>query len=587
MLSCLCAFLAFSAVVSGLETTKTKVLCQTQLGETTAYNVPTHTTTITTTAPVITIAFTTGETITITPENQYTFNRTDTSVTTVTKTVTEKLTGSIFSTTLTKYEYDARFHGYTETVETAVSTSAIWTANHRILAPEGFRPINATATTTTSGPIRSKVPTCTGSSCSLSSVTPSTTRTGSGTLSAASSGPSTATSSGANTLAKSGKEKMVVYIFKDGMLVPTEVGDIAGMLDGSALDAGLAGGKGLSGAGVVGVAGVGAGPAIHAADAPSKGAGSSETTRTATSGASASDTKIAPTVTDLNTVTAVTTIPSTNVQIAPQQATEPASPHRHVHDKRDAAPDPRYEKVTRAKGLQGVISVNPVFREVAFPTMVSCTKIFVKESTIYRPDTTDAVYVAATPVTNYVTTLSTLLVTSTVPDRKPFKTVSFITTSTLTTTSTFLHTSTTTNIVNFTITSTTTSYAACATDNFLGPFADGSSSHIVNIYNNGLDRYTSFAIGYSRNAEECCIECQVAGNEIPCMGSVFTGDRCLLLTDLRGKCYPPKDAPGVFVTMSRGEVDRWTKEHDGQLLPEFVLSNGPCGYFHNGGPESW
>ena len=245
-------------------------------------------------------------------------------------------------------------------------------------------------------------------------------------------------------------------------------------------------------------------------------------------------------------------------------------------------------------GLQGALAANPAISAPAYPTAVSCTKLYIKEKTVWKPATGDPSFVAATPRTNYITTISTLTVSSTVPDRKPFKTASFVTTSTITTTTTFVETTTATNVLNYTSTTTTTTYAACATDNFIGPLGH-NDSHIINVYNQGINAYATYDVGYSRNAEDCCIECHLQTAPGPdgegdigpsCMGSVFTDGRCLLLSVGRGKagkCYGQNGGAGFFVSRPADEVLAWSLAHRGQRLPEFVLSNGPCGFFYDGG----
>ena len=591
MLSSLCAFLAFSAVVSGWKTTKTRSQCQTFLGAVSAYNLPTHTTTITTAAPVVTIAFTTGENITITPGNLQTINRTDTSVMTETKTITERLVGTVFSTTLTKYELSAWYENYTETVETLVTSSVTSTFIYNVSAPASFRAVNATASAFTTTESVTSVP---------ASTTPSMTESGSGLLSAASLSMGAAKSNGASGLAQSDKDKMIVYVFKDGALVPTNIGDITGMMGTGDLDKAQTNDK-VAGAGVVGIAG-GAAPAIKDPDSPGHVVGAVGAVTPVTESVQI-ETTISESTSSVGTVTTitvstspagaepVTTIPSTDAQTAAPVMTDPASPHRHGHDKRDddrreeASPSTSAEilpRPTNIKGLQGAFSVDPVKGEVVFPTMVSCTKLFIKEETVWRPETTPPNFVAATPKTNYVTTLSTLTLTEAVPNRKPFKTSSFITTSTVMTTATFVHTTTITNVLNYTVTSTSTSHAACATHNFLGPLA-ADSAHIVNVYTSGADRYTSYDIGYSRNAEDCCIECHSEANARSCMGSVFTDGRCLILRDNGGQCNGQKDRAGFFVSRPREEAEKWHREHSHRPWLDFVLSNGPCGYFYDGG----
>ncbi|GAB7346153.1 hypothetical protein MBLNU457_4898t1 [Dothideomycetes sp. NU457] len=507
---------------------------------------------------------------------------------------------------MTKYSWHAHHENYTQTVEKGIQWYNTTTINLYVPLPTGFKAINGTVdpepgptgpefvptvvevtSTAESETQFTTIPSCTGSSCSST-----LSATGTNTISLPSSvtdsiassmtgSDSTPTPSGTASLASSSSssspEKMVVYVYKDGKMIPTPIEEIAQMVGGIDERTRIEAAAGIANAQAQDKLLAGTlSPALNEAVTTT-----SNTLSTITSTASTTES-------DTESLSSTTSTTST---------TRLEDTGRFTHEKRDAPLQKRdanpeeqsssttskFWKPTLVKGLQGALSSdNPVHHGAAFPTHVTCTKLLIKEKTVWNPVATDTHYVGAAPATQFVTTLSTLTETSTVPNKKPFKTVSFVTTRTLTTTTTYMHTSTVSNELNFTVTSTSTSYAACQTSNFWGPISN-EWSHIINVYNQGFDEYSTYDIGYSQTAEDCCIECHTMDiAETPCMGSVFVEEKCYLMHDKRAKCpRGGSTSGGFFVARPAIEVDKWTREHRNQKLPDFVLSNGPCGFFYS------
>jgi len=583
------------------------------MGTQSNYDTPTHTTTITSIAPIATIGFTSEPTITVTADYLMTFNKTDTSIIYVTKTVTEKLTGSIFSTTMTRYSWHAHHENYTQTVERGYEYYNTTTVNVYVPYPTGFKAINGTLDPAPAETGTNFVPTaveveqtsestsqvttvpCTESSCSSTfgasatntisfpwSSSDSLTSSLTGSDSVFATGTASADSSSSSS--SSAREKMVVYVYKDGRMIPTPIEEIAQMVGG------IDGGTRIEAAAAVAngqaqdkLLAITASPALNEATTTSSNSLSIGTFTAQTSESS------------IETSTS-TSSSSSSTEERKAETTIGDTP-RFTHEKRyaplqkrDAQPEEqsssttsKFWKPTLVKGLQGALSsTNPAHSGAAFAQHVACTKLLIKEKTIWKPEVGDAHFVGAAPATQFVTTLITLTKTSTVPHKKPFKTVSFVTTSTLTTTTTYMHTETASKELNFTVTKTSNSYAACQTSNFWGPIGK-DWSHIINVYNQGMDSYSTYDIGSSKTAEDCCIECHTADLvESPCMGSVFVEQKCYLMIDKQAKCARGgSTSGGFFVARSGLEVDKWTREHRNMKFPEFVLSNGPCGFFYD------
>ena len=462
---------ALGGVASAVETTRTTMLCRTSMGTRSPYDVPTHTTTITKIAPIVTIGFTSEPTVTVTADYLMTFNKTDTSIVQVTKTVTEKLTGSIFSTTMTKYSWHAHHENYTQTVERGFEYYNTTTVNVYVPYPTGFKAINGTLDPEP-GPTGTEfVPTvieveptpestsqittvpCTESSCSSASATntislpssasDSLTSTLTGSDSTALSTGTATVGSSSSSSSSSGPEKMVVYVYKDGRMIPTPIEEIAQMVGG------IDGGTRIEAA-----AAIANGQAQDKLLAASISPGLNEAVTTTTNSL-LKGTWTAQTF-ESSTETSSSTSATSSSSDERKAETTVGDTSRFTHEKRhaplherDARPEEqpslttsKFWKPTLVKGLQGALSsTNPAYSGAAFAQHVVCTKLLIKERSIWKPEIADTHFVGAAPATQFVTALSTLTETSTVPNKKPFKTVSFVTTKTLTTTTTYMHTS--------------------------------------------------------------------------------------------------------------------------------------------------
>lgn len=111
----------------------------------------------------------------------------------------------------------------------------------------------------------------------------------------------------------------------------------------------------------------------------------------------------------------------------------------------------------------------------------------------------------------------------------------------------------------------------------MGPVLS-QGQHIINIYNQGTNDYSTFDIGHSKTAQDCCIECHM--DEQSCTGSVFNenGNKCLLLRKDESTCYNGTSSASTMISRPAGEREK----HKG-AWPSFVVSNGPCGYLYDGG----
>ena len=251
-------------------------------------------------------------------------------------------------------------------------------------------------------------------------------------------------------------QNMMVYVLNGGKLVLTPMANIAGLVHEIDVADGLAAASQASNGALSASSSVSTGTVLAtttAATGSSTPATLSTTVTPASEGSESSGVADSSSPTASAQVTSnpmamtsgtaaaqtVTTIPSTTETSEPVLDAALPVDLTHLHDKRAPEADLRYIAPSpKLMGLQGALAANPAISAPAYPTAVSCTKLYIKEKTVWKPATGDPSFVAATPRTNYITTISTLTVSSTVPDRKPFKTASFVTTSTITTTTTFV-----------------------------------------------------------------------------------------------------------------------------------------------------
>ncbi|GAM82498.1 hypothetical protein ANO11243_004790 [Dothideomycetidae sp. 11243] len=549
------AWLPWLTRIAAFQTTKTEMHCQTYLAGVSPYAIASHTSTITTNAADVTVEFTTRESITLATGPRKTYTRTKTFVSTITETVTESQIGDTFTTTSTIYKFKRRFYNVTTTINQVMISAQPHAIDLQIPTPDGFVAINAT---TTPEPVFAPFPEPTSTSPPAVPV-----------MTAAPDSP---------------PPEQIVYILVEGKLVPTPLSAISSLISDTAISIPLptfdpnelyddddeAENTGAPSAdhvddNTVNPAGKVAGPLPTAPPVMDFHNDGEEPEW---------EQELYFTLTDASTekVTAETIIGAVPTR-RPPHVNKANGFHGHNHHPRHVKRDEVSEPKT-LMGFRGAQMKSLARTPVDFPTMVSCTKSIVVENTVWRPMTDSPTFLPQLPLTTTITSLTTITVTSTVPDRTVATTASYVTTATLTTTKTHDLTSTEKNTVVYTVSSTKTSYMACATPNILGPIGV-NDTHIVNVYSHGPWSYTHYDRGFSKSAEDCCIECHTMDKA--CMGSIFTEGRCYLVTDRNDVCSA-QGVAGYFV--SRPRDDRPKK---GRRWPDYVLSNGPCGAFSNAG----
>lgn len=147
MLSRIVALLSVCALALGSETTRTRLQCSTRMGTFSLDRVPRHTVTKTVIAPNVTIAFTSHPCEIVTPSQ---VDQTQFSVATRTSTITEKLTGDVFTTTVTHWEKHVSH--VNATMYFTISQTSYDTSTFVMPIPTvaGWRPINGSTSATSS-----------------------------------------------------------------------------------------------------------------------------------------------------------------------------------------------------------------------------------------------------------------------------------------------------------------------------------------------------------------------------------------------------------------------------------------------------
>ena len=130
----------------------------------------------------------------------------------------------------------------------------------------------------------------------------------------------------------------------------------------------------------------------------------------------------------------------------------------------------------------------------------------------------------------------------------------------------------TTSGLNYT--STKTTYAACATNNLLGPRLSGG-----NYANTPIDN-TPSNVGSGTNATssyECCTICQdaVGSCDFAYFDDAATSNKCVL--------YSESTAPYANATCSHSQAGYFTSSKTAKSL---VVINGPCGSLTSGKPAA-
>ncbi|KAF4549340.1 Hypothetical protein D9617_22g066860 [Elsinoe fawcettii] len=607
--------------------------------------------------PTVTVGFTTHTTSTLTFEPVSTYHKTETTVSTITKTVTEAVKDSIWTTTSTVHIYDRRYVNITDIHHSVSVSSEPYYIHLQIPTMEGWVPVN---TSTRAQPV-TRVLTLKDGRLKTTVVRPTSSRKKRKTK--ASAGSRTTTNTAANTdVAGPVATEQIIYILEQGRLVPTPLTAVSGLITATetstATDAtvtitdadGQQAGKGGDSPAttdtateeVTTIPGEAAPttvltpekeseaelvkqllqamsaaeqqiaaalptdestpvdnnrpdderPLDHVKKAKDDSSGASATgTETDATGTATDKTAAATPGTaeeefdddeallpDDETTATSTRPTATTIEIdatlvrtldSIETPVEEAAPLR----KRALTRVPRHYY-----GLRGAATPDPTQKPAVVLTQLDCTKFVYHETTVFAPHTGDPSFVPPDPVTLTTTTLKFLTVTSTMPSPPPSRTATHVTTTTVTTTTTYFTASTWISTQIHTVSSTKTALAACATQNLLGPkgFDD---SHIVNVYSKGPYKYTNYDVGIARNEEECCAECHEM--LIPCLGSIWDrkAQRCYLVSDWRSQCAGQGGGAGVFVTRPQGER-QGRGRHE---WPDWVISNGPCGYWVDGG----
>lgn len=164
--------------------------------------------------------------------------------------------------------------------------------------------------------------------------------------------------------------------------------------------------------------------------------------------------------------------------------------------------------------------------------------------------------------------LSTTTATTTKTDYQLLGKVTPTATATTTVTSTVVAlSSVSTTTITVLSTTTTTALPACATNNLVSTLKGVS---IINAFNNGAGKGSTFSNSQVDSAEACCALCQTttATNGAGSEGFAFESGSCVILYSEAGTCAAGQSAGYV---MTNAEAVAYT------------FGNGPCGYFYNGG----
>ena len=204
--------------------------------------------------------------------------------------------------------------------------------------------------------------------------------------------------------------------------------------------------------------------------------------------------------------------------------------------------------------------------------------------TRFVPQTTTTVFVTTTktrtlkPTTITATTTSSFTNTVGVPDQPVSSTTTSFFTTTMNVTrsvvvqsDTYIATSTT---VQTNYTSTKSIYAACATNNLLGPRLSGG-----NYINRVVDLNTvNLGVGTKANSSlECCTICQDPSNscDFASFNSTAADNKCTL--------YFPSPNANSSATCSHKTAGYFTTN---KASDNVVVINGPCGQLVQGKPAS-
>ena len=152
-------------------------------------------------------------------------------------------------------------------------------------------------------------------------------------------------------------------------------------------------------------------------------------------------------------------------------------------------------------------------------------------------------------------------------------TTTFTKYTTTTSTSTSTATTTTTSTTTTTLTSQETEYAACATNNILGPRINPSGAYLT--HHSFADNVQEKIVGDAATPEACCGACQETVN---CQASTFMVSQsgaptCAIFVTAGDATCNPKDNGYFYYNTEDPNVD-------------ITFSNGPCGQMKDGGDDS-
>ncbi|KAF2493526.1 hypothetical protein BU16DRAFT_563680 [Lophium mytilinum] len=256
------------------------------------------------------------------------------------------------------------------------------------------------------------------------------------------------------------------------------------------------------------------------------------------------------------TVTAVYTVPTPDgfLPVADTQGGYPGTPAKGKR----AAQHPHSDLAERKATKGGCNSKT-------YPVAVQCLKQIQKQVTKTVVIVGKAITKTLPPKTVTSTVQSTQTTTLTEVPADVSVTESFSTTLTVTEEETITTAFPVTSTSQNTVSQTQTSFAACATNNILGPaLSDGTI--IVNAGHNA----GSFARAPSTSALDCCEQCQRA---TACSGVAWNanGNTCFIFTTASGTCGAQSAVSEYFLVGAPPQGFQLT------------VSNGPCGYMYNGG----
>ncbi|KPI40050.1 uncharacterized protein AB675_11418 [Cyphellophora attinorum] len=273
------------------------------------------------------------------------------------------------------------------------------------------------------------------------------------------------------------------------------------------------------------------------------------------------------TVTDLANLTVTSTTVSTVAAPAGFTPIFDSSGYSSLNDTTKRSLDQSLERSLEVRGNGGGVRKYPGGRGPPKVQGVKCVTVIQSTSTAYKTKT-KTITVAAAPKTKTASVKTTMTSTLMIMPSAVTKTVNATVSTTITSTDIYNVTSTVRTVENKTDTATATSlyYAACATNNILGPKAAPDGEYIQGIANSdGV-----YALAPAANPYECCVLCMTGSVIANCQNVIFYDGTCDMVGGNTDVC--PNGAQGdsgwVWLT-----ADPPTEPAGGRYN-----SNGPCGW---------